>query len=85
MNNTELKINEMQELEPIKFNYEEIKQELALQLQKYKNIVFEESDIQEAKKTRADLNRLKKQVNDKKIEVKNEFIKPYTDFETKIK
>ena len=85
MNNTELKINEMQELEPIKFNYEEIKQELALQLQKYKNIVFEESDIQEAKKTRAYLNRLKKQVNDKKIEVKNEFIKPYTDFETKIK
>lgn len=85
MNNTELKINEMQELKPIKFNYEEIKQELALQLQKYKNIVFEESDIQEAKKTRADLNRLKKQVNDKKIEVKNEFIKPYTDFETKIK
>lgn len=85
MNNTELKINEMQELKPINFNYEEIKQELALQLQKYKNIVFEESDIQEAKKTRADLNRLKKQVNDKKIEVKNEFIKPYTDFETKIK
>ena len=34
MNNTELKINEMQELKPIKFNYEEIKQELALQLQK---------------------------------------------------
>ena len=85
MNNTELKINEMQELKPIKFNYEEIKKELEIQLQKYKNIVFEESDIQEAKKTRADLNRLKKQVNDKKIEVKNEFIKPYTDFETKIK
>lgn len=85
MNNTELKINEMQELKPIKFNYKEIKQELALQLQKYKNIVFEENDIQEAKKTRADLNRLKKQVNDKKIEVKNEFIKPYADFETKIK
>ena len=28
MNNAELKINEMQELEPIKFNYEEIKQAL---------------------------------------------------------
>lgn len=85
MNNTELKINEMQELKPIRFNYEEIKQELEIQLKKYKNIIFEENDLQEAKKTRADLNRLKKQVNDKKIEVKNEFIKPYTDFETKIK
>lgn len=85
LNSTELKINEMQELKPIEFNYEEIKQELAIQLQKYQNIVFEEKDIQEAKKTRADLNRLKKQVNDKKIEVKNDFIKPYTDFETKIK
>lgn len=85
MNNTELKINEMQELKPIEFNYEEIKQELAIQLQKYQNLVFEENNIQEAKKTRADLNRLKKQVNDKKIEVKNKFIKPYTDFEIKIK
>ena len=85
MNNTELKVNEIQELQPIDFNYEEIKKELSIQLQKYKNIVFEESDIQEAKKTRADLNRLKKQVNDKKIEVKNEFIKPYTEFESKIK
>lgn len=85
MSNTELKISEMQELKPIEFNYEEIKHELAIQLQKYQNIVFEENDIQEAKKTRADLNRLKKQVNDKKIEVKNNFIKPYTDFETKIK
>ena len=85
MNNTELKVNEIQELQPIDFNYEEIKKELSIQLQKYRNIVFEESDIQEAKKTRADLNRLKKQVNDKKIEVTNEFIKPYTEFETKIK
>lgn len=85
MSNTELKINEMQELKPIEFNYEEIKQELAIQLQKYQNIVFEEEDIQEAKKTRADLNRLKKQVNDKKIEVKKDFMKPYADFETKIK
>ena len=85
MNNTELKINEIQELKPIDFNYEEIKQELSIQLQKYKNIIFEETDIQEAKKTKADLNRLKKQVNDKKIEVKNESTKPYIDFETKIK
>ena len=85
MSNTELKIKEMQELKPIEFNYEEIKQELLIQLQKYQNIIFEETDIQEAKKTRADLNRLKKQVNDKKIEVKKEFIKPYADFETKIK
>lgn len=85
MSNTELKINRMQELEPIEFNYEEIKKELAIQLQKYQNIVFEEKDIQEAKKTRAGLNRLKKQVNDKKIEVKKDFMKPYADFETKIK
>ena len=83
MNNTELKINEMQELKPINFNYKEIKQELTIQLQKYKNIAFKEEDIQEAKKTRADLNRLKKEVNDKKIKIKNEFIKPYTDFEIK--
>ncbi len=85
MNNTELKITDLQELKPIIFNYDELKSELALELKKYDGLVFEEKDLKEAKETRANLNRLKKQVNDKKIEVKKEFSKPYIDFENKIK
>lgn len=85
MNNTELKMDELQELKPIDFNYEEMKEKLSLELKKYENLIFEEKDIKEAKETRADLNRLKKQINDKKIEVKKEFSKPYIEFENKIK
>lgn len=85
MEKTEIMVDELQELKPIHFNYEQIKKELEIQLKRYDGLIFEEQDIQEAKKTRADLNRLKKQVNDKKIVIKKEFLKPYTDFENKIK
>lgn len=85
MNNTEIKIADFEVLDTINFNYEELKIELSKQLKKYNGLIFEESDIKEAKETRAYLNRLKKQVNDKKIDVKKEYLKPYTEFENKIK
>lgn len=85
MSNTELKVVDFKVLDQISFNYDELKQEISKQLSKYEGLIFEEKDIKEAKETRANLNKLKKQVNDKKIDVKKEFMKPYTEFENKIK
>jgi hypothetical protein len=85
MSNTELKVVDFKVLDQISFNYDELKQEISKQLSKYEGLIFDEKDIKEAKETRANLNRLKKQVNDKKIDVKKEFMKPYTEFENKIK
>lgn len=81
----ELQINELQELQPIGFNYEALKAELAENLKRYQGLVFTEDTVIEAKTSRATLNKLAKAINDRKIELKNAYMSPYTAFETKIK
>lgn len=53
------------------FNYEELKQELQVNLQKYKGYVFDEAQIAVAKADRAGLNKLSKAIADKRKETKN--------------
>lgn len=67
------------------FNFEDIKEALAAELELYKNLVFTEETKTDAKKTVAELRKLKKQINDKRIEVKKLYMQPYTDFEAKVK
>lgn len=69
----------------IDFNFEDIKDALASELELYKNLVFTEETKTDAKKTVAELRKLKKQINDKRIEVKKLYMQPYTDFEAKVK
>lgn len=81
----ELRIEPLEEMQAIVFNYEELKTGLEKAIEKYKGIIFQEEDIQEAKNTRADLNRLKKTLNDKRLELKKAYSEPVVEFETKIK
>jgi len=81
----ELIIRERNQIDDIEFNYSELKSELADKLIKYKGIVYDDSAIALAKKERAALNNLKKSINDRKVEIKKECLKPYDDFETKVK
>ena len=69
----------------IDFNFEDIKDALASELELYKNLVFMEDTKADAKKTVAELRKLKKQISDKRIEVKKLYMQPYTDFEAKVK
>lgn len=69
----------------IDFNFEDIKDALASELELYKNLVFTEDTKADAKKTVAELRKLKKQISDKRIEVKKLYMQPYTDFEVKVK
>ena len=69
----------------ISFNFEDIKDALASELELYKNLVFTEDTKADAKNTVAELRKLKKQINDKRIEVKKLYMQPYTDFEAKVK
>lgn len=77
----ELKVNEITALEPVKFNYEQLKQEISTKVEKYKSIVYTEDNIKEAKSDRANLNKLAKALNDEKIRVKNTVLTPYLPFE----
>ena len=81
----ELKISEIQAIAPVTFNFEELKKELIEKSEKYKTAVYTEETITIAKQDRANLNKLVKAVNDEKIRVKNEIMKPYLPFEAQCK
>ena len=69
----------------IETNFEEIKAVLAAGLEEYKGMVFTAESQPEAKKTVASLRKLKKAMNDRRIEIKKTFMVPYTNFETQVK
>lgn len=81
----EIRVNVEQKNGVIGFNFEEIKEKLNSELEIYKNMIFTEESKTEAKKTIASLRKLKKSVNDKKLEVKKSFMIPYTNFEAQVK
>lgn len=80
----ELKVNEYQLPEVIAFNYEEIKNELAERVHIYETVVYDDTQIKQAKADRADLNRFKKALNDERIRREKEYLKPFSDFKEKI-
>lgn len=69
----------------IETNFEEIKAVLAAGLEEYKGMVFTAESQPEAKKTVASLRKLKKAMNDRRIEIKKTFMVPYTNFEAQVK
>jgi hypothetical protein len=76
---------EEQFFQSIEFNHESIKQELAVRLEKYNGLVYSDDSIKEAKADRATLNKFKEAIENKRKEIKKQCLKPYEDFETKIK
>jgi hypothetical protein len=79
------KPNESDLIQAIEFNHEDIKAELAIQLKKYDNLVYSESNIKEAKNDRSTLNKFKDAIETRRKEIKKACLKPYEDFESKIK
>lgn len=80
----ELKINEVQLPEQITFNYEELKQELQEKVSLYETLVYTDEQIKEAKADKANLNKLKKALNDERIRREREYMEPFNDFKAKI-
>ena len=81
----ELKVNTPTFPEVIDFNFLELKQEITERASAYMNLVYTEDQIKDAKKDRAALNKFVKALSDERIKVKKECMKPYEDFEAKIK
>lgn len=69
----------------LNWNFEELNKQLDIQLKKYQGLQFSDEEMNEAKKTRAKLNSVAKQLNDEKIRRKKEFCKPYEDFAEQVK
>lgn len=66
--------------QPINSNYETLKTQISDQLESYNNLVITADTIKEGKSKKSLLNKLKKAINDKRIEVKNIYMQPYEDF-----
>ena len=84
----ELKIISPQEngfVEEIKWNNEELKAEIAAKMKDYRGLVFTEESIAEAKKDRANLNKLKSAFEDERKRVKKLCMEPYNKFEQQVK
>lgn len=81
----ELKVKAPTFPEVIEFNFDELKQEITERASTYVNLVYSEEQIQDAKKDRATLNKFVKALSDERIKIKKECMKPYEDFEAKIK
>lgn len=80
----ELKVSEVQLPEKIVFNYDELKSELTEKVHVYETMVYGENEIKEAKADRANLNKLKKALNDERIRREKEYMMPFNDFKAKI-
>ena len=81
----ELRIVPYQIPENIEFNYEEIIQEMEPTVNEKASIYYSDEDIPVAKKDRAKFNTFKKAINDERIRMKKEYMKPFEEFEAKVK
>lgn len=80
----EFKVEQVAIPEKIAFNYEELKQELSDKAKMYETLVYTDDQIKSAKADRADLNRLKKALNDERIRHEKEYMQPFNVFKAQI-
>lgn len=78
----ELRVEAYQLPEKISFNFEELKTELQAKTQHYETLVYTDDQIKEAKADRANLNRLKKALNDERIRRRKSILHPLCFQET---
>lgn len=80
----ELKINEVIIPERIDFNYEELKQELTEKVHLYETLVYNDDQIKQAKVDKANLNKLKRALNNERLKREREYMAPFNQFKTQI-
>lgn len=80
----EIKVNEYQLPENISFNFEEMKQELTEKVSLYETMVYTDDQIKVAKEDKANLNKLKKVLNDERIKREKEYMQPFNAFKAQI-
>ena len=83
MNELSVKVDSKQG--EISFNLSALKESLSAEMEKYKNLIVTADTVKESKKDLATLRKARKELNDRKIEVKKSFMEPYTKFEDEVK
>lgn len=81
----ELRVEQYQLPSTITANWDEIKVEISAKLKDYSVMVYTDDQISRAKADKAYLNKLKKAINDERIRLEREYMKPFDDFKAKAK
>lgn len=81
----EIEIKEYKLPAEIKFNFEELKQEVIAKCNLYESMVYTEDQIKDAKADKASLNKLKKALNDERLRLEREYMKPFESFKSQVK
>ena len=80
----ELRIKEITFPEVIDFNFEELKQEISSRVEMYRNLVYTDDQVKQAKADRANLNKFVKALSDERIKIKKQCLQAYEPFEAKV-
>lgn len=80
----ELRVNEVAIPEKIDFNYEELKAELTSKVSFYETLVYTDDQIKDAQADKANLNKLKRALNDERIRKEKEYMQPFNVFKAQI-
>ena len=83
MNELQVVVN--QEVGKINWNFEELKTALAMEMERYKGLSYDDSSVSEAKKDVAYLRKLKSSVEDRRKEIKSKCLEPYEALEKQAK
>lgn len=81
----ELIISEIKQIDEIKFNFEELKEQAENAVKSYGKETYTLETIKVAKEDRATLNKLKTAIEDKRKEIKKQINEPYEVFAIKVK
>lgn len=81
----EISVNVVQVPGEITWNFEEIKSRLSQELEVYKKMVYTDDTIKAAKNDVAELRKLKTTLDDRRKEVKNKCLEPYSLIEEQVK
>lgn len=68
----------------LSFNYDELKTALTEKVRFYETVVYGDDQIKQAKSDRADLNRLKKALDEERKRREKEYMVPFNEFKDKI-
>lgn len=71
-------------LRAIKWNKEELEEAVRAKIASYENVVYTEDDVKQAKSDRAELNKLKKAIEDRRKTVKELVTQPYDTFKKEV-
>ena len=74
-----------QPLPPIQWNFPEVKQWVEDGLARYEGLTYDDTQMAEAKKDRANLNKLVQAIDEKRREMKRLYLQPYEGFEAQAK